>query len=220
MPSKAHQIFSRTFDRGNHVFSMSILLWRLMNDVDDEDYVPTVREYSDDSLGSDMGRSGIVIAVSAFDDYFTRRFCACVVPILKKQKPNKELADMLSSSGLDVFGSLELLSMKRPYRRIRSLVDRHLDTHVTQRFTAIDELYKALGIRNFSAGVEKRAKRKTLRQSVRKLVVRRHSIVHKGDLNSRGQVQDLSPKDTGKRLKDMRLFVDTAESIIDDRLKP
>lgn len=219
MTSRAHRRFATIFDRGILVFEMSVRLWRKTHEVEDDNYMPKVAEYNVDAFVSDMGRAGIVIAVSAFDDYFTRRFCEAVVPVLKKHKPNKHLAEMLSSAGLDVVGSLELLSMQRPYRRIRTLIDRHLESHVTQRFDKIDDLFNVIGLGKFSAGVQKRAKRSALCKSVSILVERRHSIVHSGDLNKKGVVVSLSPRDTRTRLNNMRLFVDTADSIIQDRLR-
>jgi len=216
MGSTAHERFTQIHGRGLRMVEVSIDLWKLKNQTTKS---PTDKEYNEDRVLPDMGRAGIVIAVSAMDDYFTRRFAECVVPLLKSRKFSKKLTNFLGDCGLDVSAALELLTMERPYRRIRKLVDDHLSRHTTQRFKAIDSLYEKTGLSGFSAGIEKRTKRRQLKVSVEKLVERRHDIVHKGDMNFNGRVSDLSYKQAIKRIEDAKLFVDTAEEIIAARMK-
>jgi hypothetical protein len=73
-----------------------------------------------------MGRASIVLAVSAMDQFFTRRYCELLVPFLKKHGPTDGLVDMLGSAGFDVREALIAIRMKRPYRRIRTLIEAHL----------------------------------------------------------------------------------------------
>jgi len=176
-------------------------------------------EYNRNSISSDMGRASIVLVVAAFDDYFTRRFSEDVVTYLKVHGVNDELVNMLSKSGLDLKGALALLAMDRPYRRIKTLIQTYFDTYTTQRFVAIDNLFLAFGIRNFSQNVQNKCHRKKMRRSIEKLVLRRHDIAHSGDLTKTGRLQVLDPEDTLYRTKLMIQFVEAADGILDNRLK-
>ena len=137
---------------------------------------------------SDMGRASIVLAVSAMDQFFTRRFCELLIPFLKKYGPTDGLVDMLGSAGFDVREALVAIGMKRPYRRIRTLIEAHLETYTTQRFGAIDKLFLSIGLKDLSENSERRTGRKTIRSSIEKLVERRHLIAHAGDVNSYGKL--------------------------------
>ena len=161
-----------------------------------------------------MGRAAVVIAVAAFDDYHTRRFSEALVPCLKKKGPTDELVELLGKAGVTLKDALELLSMERPHRRIRKHIDSYLSDLTTQRFISIDSLFGALGLRDFSSHVERKAGRKRMRRSIEKLVLRRHDIVHSGDLSQNGKLQELNPDDALMRMRLMREFVTHADQII------
>ncbi len=200
------------------MLTSSVGLWKnLFAEPTDPD--PTIDQYNSKQILADMGRAGIVIGVSAFDDFFTRRFSECVVPILKNGKAKTPLIEFLGNCGLDVTEALALLAMDRPYRRIRKLVDDNLERKTTQKFTEIDKLFKCVGLQTLSAMVETKTTRTTLKRSCEIIIARRHAIAHQGDLNKHGNLTKLSYKDSQKRLNDLKLFVDTANQIVDDKLK-
>lgn len=168
---------------------------------------------------SDMTRAAVVLAVAAMDAYFTGVFAERLVPYLKKKQTHrKTLVNLLHKAGLDTEVALELLGMERPYRRVRKLMDSYLALHVTQRIEVIDELFLAYGFKSFSEHVQRRARRKTLVASVQRLVRRRHEIVHKGDLNSHGTLQDIEPSAISRRVMHVVKFVSCADEMLQSQL--
>lgn len=168
---------------------------------------------------SDMTRAAVVLAVAAMDAYFTGVFAERLVPYLKKKKtPPKPLSELLQRAGLDTATALELLGMERPYRRVRKLMDSYLAQHVTQRVEVIDELFLAYGLKEFCKHVQGRAKRRTLLASIRTVVARRHQIVHKGDLNSHGKLQDIKASNIKTRVMHIVKFVSSADEILQKQL--
>jgi len=162
----------------------------------------------------DMGRAAVVLAVSAMDAFFTRRFSELLVPYLKSRGPTKGLTELLASAGLDTEEALVLIGMERPYRRVRSLASAHLARYTTQRFSAIDSLFSAYGLGQLCLNAMKRAKRKNLLRSVEYLVERRHNIVHAGDHNQQGRLVPFDFDEMKRRIAHMELFVDSADAII------
>lgn len=138
--------------------------------------------YNTLTAASDMGRFGIVLAVASMDDFFTRKYAEVMVKAIKRHGVNSKFTEMLEDAGLDLSGALELISMDRPYRRIRSIAQDYYRNYTTQSTHNIDKLYETLGVKNLSLHAQKRSKRKTLTSSVSELVRRRHKIVHAGDL--------------------------------------
>lgn len=168
---------------------------------------------------SDMGRASIVLGVSAMDQYFTRRFCELLVPFLKKNGPTEGLIEMLGEAGFNTKEALIAIGMQRPHRRIRTLVESHLENYTTQRFQMIDNLFISFGLKDFSSNAQKKTKRTSLISSITKLVERRHAIAHTGDLNRHGKLCPVDFKQLKKRFKDLEDFVTAADQIIDNRLK-
>jgi hypothetical protein len=76
---------------------------------------------------SDLVRSAVVLCVSAMDAYYSRRFLEIFVPFVKKHGVNQALHDLLTDAGLDATQAIEIATMKRPLRRVRTLVRRHLE---------------------------------------------------------------------------------------------
>lgn len=216
MPSKALTTFLETHARGKSMVDLSIRLYQAANDLDGN---PTVKQYNDGDFIADAGRAGIVTVVAAFDRYFTTRFSECVVPILKKEGPSDGLLKILADAGLDLKGALGLLHMRRPHRRIRALVDDHFSDYTTQKFHVIDDLFKSIGIVNLTVNAERKAKKKRLRIAIERLVRRRHVIVHAGDVDSRGRLRSLDPYDALKRIEGVRLLIEKADEIIENRLR-
>lgn len=143
---------------------------------------------------SDMTRAAVVLAVAAMDSYFTDVFAEHLIPFLKKKGATRAMVDLLKKAGLDTSYALRLIATKRPYRRIRTLIEAHLEYTTTQRTTAIDELFLAYGIKEFSSQVQKMKKRTKLLAAITRLVKRRNMIAHEGDMNSHRKVIPIDPK--------------------------
>lgn len=169
---------------------------------------------------SDMGRAAIVLAVSAMDQYFTRRFCELLVPFLKTHGPTPGLIEILAEAGFDTKEALVAIGMIRPYRRIRTLVEAHLDGYTTQRFEIIDRLFLSIGLKALCMNVAQKTKRKKIQSSIERLVDRRHEIAHAGDVNSYGKLTPIDFPTLKKRFEHLDLFVTSADEIIEARLKP
>ena len=167
---------------------------------------------------SDLLRAAIVIAVAGMDAYFTDVFAERLVLFLKKKGTTKDLINLLESAGMDVETALQLLSMQRPFRRIRTLVETHLNRHVTQRTKAINKLFKAYDIPDICENVEKKLKRKRLLREIEILVERRHAIAHDGDLNSHGKLADLNGTWVRNRMLDVQKFVAAVDEILQNQL--
>ena len=125
---------------------------------------------------------------------------------------------MLEKAGLDIETTLKIMTMDRPYRRIRTLIENYLDNHVTQRSEVIDELFLSYHLKDFSENIERLQNRRTLISSIRNAVTRRHQIVHEGDINSRGKLNSLTLKDIRRKLKDIVVFVAGADEILQKQL--
>ncbi|MDF7809532.1 HEPN domain-containing protein [Pontiellaceae bacterium B12219] len=208
--------FVQVYYRGQNMVQTSLDFYNALNKT--SGIVP-VDKFNQNNFYPEVCRGGIVTVVAAFDAYFTFRFSECVVPLLKKEGPSDGLVKLLSDAGMDLHAALGLLHMARPYRRIRSLVESHFSEYTTQKFTVIDELYLALGLKNFTDNVQKKSKRKTLKSSVQHLIRRRHAIVHSGDIDRHGKARMIDPYQILKKMDDAKKFVDNAELIVNSRMK-
>ncbi len=168
---------------------------------------------------NDLVRAAVVLAVSAMDAYFTDRFVEMLIPFLQQKGASDGLVKLLADARLDTRQALEMLSMKRPYRRVRSLVEAYLERFTAQRFGAIDSLFWAYGLKDFSKCVERTIGRKTIRRSIELLVLRRHQIVHDGDLNSHGKLVPIDGLKMFRRIQDIQKFVEGAESFLNKIIK-
>lgn len=162
----------------------------------------------------DISRVAIVLSVAAMDSYFTDVFSELLVPYLKKKGPTKDLIELLSVAGLNTKEALAILKLHRPYRRVRSLVNGHLEKCTTQQMDVIDKLFKCYGLKDLSRNAARRTGKKTLLSSIRKLIRRRHSIVHDGDRNSRGKYIPVKKSDIERRIKHVMELVSAADQIL------
>lgn len=168
---------------------------------------------------SDMGRTAVVLAVAAMDSYFTDVFVERLVPFIKKKGPTKDLAKLLSEAGLDTECALQLIVLRSPFRKIRRLVEAHLDKMTTQKFEIIDKLFAIYGFKDFTSNVAKYSKKgDRLLISIRKLVQRRHMIAHEGDVNSHGQPRGADPIEFERRIKVLVLFVSKSDELLYNQL--
>ncbi len=201
-PSKAYGTFERVAERSLNLLSLEKTF---------DEYQRGVPHELD---LSDLSRAAVVLAVAAMDAYFTDVFAENLVRYLKAKGAQKQLTRLLCEAGLDTATALELLAMRRPYRRVRRLIEAHLERHTTQRPDAIDQLFLAYGIRDFCERAQGLAKRRKLTASVRGLVERRHEIVHDGDINSHGRLQKIDRKQIRRKVEDVVKFVAASEQLL------
>jgi ATP-dependent helicase/DNAse subunit B len=162
---------------------------------------------------SDLLRASIVLSVSAMDAYFTNKFVDILIPYLKNKGPNKRLAKLLEDAGLDVEQALEMINMERPWRRIRTLMDAYLEKFTTQKAHIIDELFLALGIKDFTKHAQGIVKYRGLLSKIEHIVERRHEIVHDGDLNSYGKMRRISAREVAGYTNDIAAFIGGSERL-------
>ncbi|WP_355661309.1 HEPN domain-containing protein [Halomonas salifodinae] len=168
-----------------------------------------------DESDDDLFRAGIVLSVAAMDAYFTDRFCEALVPYIKKEGLNKGLKELLSNSGMTLEKSIEMFDNKRPKRVMSNLVRRHLSTFVTQNFKTVDKLHKCIGFEKpVTLSAQDQSKRKRLLGSIEKLVERRHKIVHAGDYNQHGRLNQIEYQKTFKRILEIRVLVINIERLL------
>ena len=162
----------------------------------------------------DMIRAAVVIGVAAFDRYFTAKFCDVLVPHLKKApKLSNDLLVRLEKAGLNTEFALQLAVSKRPYRKIRTIVQNSLSRFTTQRSSTIDALFVSLGLIDLSKNSQKKAKRINLNKRIQKLVEIRNDIAHE----AHGNAKNITSVDIRGRLEDLKLFVTNCDVIIDNK---
>lgn len=209
--SKAYQTYKQTFARSKDLLS----LYKRLRNVR---FVKEPKHLSHDEL-SDLLRSAVVLGVSSMDMYFTDVFVENLVPYLKKNGSTEPLVTFLTKAGLDAEAALDMVTMQRPYRRIRTIVEKYLDKYTTQHKDAINGLFNPYGIKNLCSKAQTKAKRSTLLRRVDKLIERRHLIAHKGDLNDHNRPKKISHDEISKLLDELDLFVKSADVSIADSLK-
>ncbi len=166
----------------------------------------------------DAIRAAVIISVAAFDRYFTTKFCDVLVPHLKsKAKPSKALVKILNEAGLDTEFALELAVARRPFRKIRTIVQNSLSRHTTHRTEVIDKLFLALSLKDLTKNAEKKANRANLRARIGKLVDIRNDIAHEAHIDTRGNPKHIHVADIRSRIQDLELFTNNCDQIIDSK---
>jgi hypothetical protein len=208
-PSKAYLRFESVIKRSLNLLTLQVKTKELIQ----------VSNPNVDIDLTDMSRASIVLSVAAMDAYFTDVFVERLVPFIKKKGPTKSLTDFLNQAGLDTACALQLLTMKRPFRRIRKLVESHLETVTTQKFEAIDRLVGVYNFKDFSTNVAKYSKKgDRLLLIIKQLVVRRHRIAHEGDLNMHGKPKQIEASDVRRRINAVVLFVAKSDELLHRQL--
>lgn len=208
-PSKAYFTFERTIERSLNLIVLQKPTERII----------IAHKTTSQVDSSDLLRAALVLGVAAMDSYFTDIFAERFVPYLKKKGPNKEMVILLEEAGLGVEMALEIITMRRPYRRIRTLVEDYLEKKVTQKLFVIDDLFLVFSLKDFTQNIARLKGRKTLLRSVTNAVKRRHKIAHEGDINSRGKLNRITVKDVKHKLTDIVLFVAGADEILQSQLQ-
>jgi hypothetical protein len=162
----------------------------------------------------DLIRASVVLGVSGMDAYFTEKFATLLIPYLKKKGTNDKLTALLAKAGLDTKAALEIISLDRPYRRVRKLADDYLSKYTAQQLWAIDNLFDAYGVLHISRKAAATVPQKTLLKKIQSLVARRHDIVHDADVNSNGKLKPIDPKSIEKALHYLDLFIQASEKYL------
>ena len=209
--SRAHQRFSLTHDRACTTIAARSLTLTLLEKHGRK--LTAGEQRAIDVAMSDITRSAITLGVASMDTYFTARFAEMLVPYIKKKGAKPSLVETLADAGLNTSQAIEMLTMEKPYRRIRTLIDAYLERYTTQRAEVIDKLFLCYGLKNLCSNAQKKVKRKNLIRRIELLVERRHKIVHDGDLNSHNRLNKIDHEEVLRQLKDVKVFVDSAHAI-------
>ena len=171
-----------------------------------------------DAHNDDIIRGATILAVAAYDRYFTAKFCDILVPHLKSSTViSKDLIKRLESAGLDTSFSLELIVSKRPFRKIRTIVQASLSRVTTHRSSVINDIFVSVGLKDLTKNAQKRAGRKNLEKRIQKLVDMRNEIAHEAHINAHGNAKTITSADIRLRIEDVELFVEHCDAIIDSR---
>ncbi len=163
----------------------------------------------------DLFRAGIVLCTAAMDAYFTDRFCEALITYIGRNGLNASLEKLLKDSGLDTETAVSMFDKKRPKRVLSNMVRRHLSMFVTQNFKAIDKLYKGLGFEKpITYLAQEKSRRKNLLRSLEKLIERRHKIVHAGDYNQHGNLNEINYNRLLRKIIEVRKLVQSVDSIM------
>jgi len=210
MPSsKAHTKFIKTIRRCESLVDS----YTRLQEIDQQNGVniPTPK---------DIIRGAVVLAVAALDTYVTDVFSEKLVPYLKIHSvPSEELINLLHKAGLGTKEALVLLTMDRPYRRIRTLIENYYGSYTTQKFDIIDEIFGRYSLKNITENAARKSGKISIKKSVGTLVERRHQIAHAGDYNSHGRLVEIDETKIGKRIGDLERLVNCMDEIICNRIK-
>ncbi|MBN72964.1 MAG: hypothetical protein CME32_27225 [Gimesia sp.] len=207
MPSKAHEKFLKTIRRCESLVES----YKRLQKIDHENGV-------DVPTPKDIIRGAVVLAVAALDTYVTDVFSEKLVPYLKNYNPDDELIGLLFDAGLDTKEALGLLSMDRPYRRIRTMIENYYGSYTTQKFEVIDLIFKPYRLKNITDNAAKKSGKESIKKSVGKLVERRHQIAHAGDYNSHGRIIDIDEGQIGRRIQHLEMLVKNMDEIVCNRI--
>lgn len=128
------------------------------------------------------------------------------------------MIDLLYASGLDTKEALNLLTMERPYRRIRTLTESYYASYTTQKFDVIDKIFKPYSLTQITENAAKLSGRESIKKSVEKLVERRHQITHSGDYSSHGRIIEIDEDQIAKRIDHLELLVNNIDKILCNRI--
>lgn len=165
----------------------------------------------------DILRGAVVLAVAALDAYATDAFSEKFIVYIKHKAPDESLVNLLSNAGLDVKQALMLLSTDRPYRKIRTMIEKYYSKYTTQKFDVIDDLFLQYRIADITANAERRSGFKRLKRSVELLIERRHEIVHDGDYNDWNRIKDIQEAVVERRITDLEILVKNMDYILENK---
>ena len=173
-----------------------------------------------ESPTEDILRGAIVLSVAAFDAYATDCFSEHFVRYIKDHKIDESVIKLLTDAHYDIKFSIELLKAERPYRKIRTLIDKYYAKVTTQRMEVIDSLFTIYHLDSitFNAANKTGRKPENLLKSINLLIERRHQIVHDGDYNDYCVPKSITKTDLN-RIELIKIFVDSMDTIIDSKFR-
>jgi hypothetical protein len=208
MHSKSYLKFQKTIRRCESLVDSYIKLQSI--DKQSQEAIPTPK---------DIIRGAVVLSVAALDAYITDVFSEKLVSYVKRYPSEPELVNLLFEAGLDTKEALTLITMERPYRRIRTLIDNYYSSYTTQKFDVIDKIFTPYRLKNIVSNALKKTSKAAVKTSINKLVERRHQIAHTGDYNSHGKIVDIDENQIAKRIKHLEIFVTALDEIVCNRIK-
>lgn len=164
----------------------------------------------------DLLRAAVVFAVSAFDMYAADRFAEHFIPYIKSHEPTKRDDKFLSDIGFTAKETILMIThtRKRPFRRIRKVLDEYLSRKPMQTFSSVNKLYGYYGLKDIIARADRKKKSTKLSTIVEKLVHRRHEIVHAADYNGKNALKSIAERDVRKGIEALSILVSNMDFII------
>ncbi len=124
------------------------------------------------------------------------------------------IRELLEDAGFGVKEALELLHEKKPYIRIRKILELHLEMYITQSVDKINKLFRAYGFKDICKSAEGKCRSTILITSAKKLVKRRHEIVHDGDYMKNGKLKSFNQDQITKQVGCMDKLVYACDEIL------
>ena len=173
---------------------------------------------SKDAIAADdILRSAVMLATAAFDTYVTDSFEEKFKAYVSTGHADEKIFDLLDKAGLNSKEAIGLLKMERPYRHLSTIIKRYYSKFTTQKMEVIDNVFSQYGIKNITLSAAKKSGKPSIKDSTTKLIRRRHSIVHGGDYNDQGNLQQIDKDKVLKRIDHLQLLVENMEEIIDSK---
>ena len=175
--------------------------------------------YRENVQNPDFLRAAVVIAVSGLDMYAVDRFMDEFVGYVKTHSIDETMVKLLEKRGLTLGVALDIIKCgsARPMRMLRTVIEKGYSKASMQSFDNIDELYSYFKLGKLTENAEKKAGRKSLRDSIEKLIKRRHEIVHAADYNGKNCLQEVKCERVFKRINDLKTFVESMDAIISNK---
>ena len=178
----------------------------------------------DSTRNDDLLRAAVVLGVAAMERYLKDRFLESFIPFLKAEqkrkgvgKWNKATDKLLLDSGIDTdfWKNSTLCPPKKILAKLSKKVRDYVRTRmVLQKRKSIEGLYTCYGIRDIIPFAEGRAERKTLWDSVEKLIKRRHQVAHGADYLYAGKLDGIDKKEIVRRLGHVSKLVNYIDEIL------
>lgn len=183
----------------------------------------------DSTKNDDLLRAAVVLGVAAMERYLKDRFLELFIPFLKYEqkrkgvgKWNKSTDKLLEESGIDTnfWKENSFCPATKIFAKLSKQVRDYVRSHmVLQRRGPIEGLYACYGIRDIIPFAEGKAERKTLWDSVEKLIRRRHQVAHGADYLYAGKLDSVDKKEVVRRLGHVSKLVNSIDEVLQLRFK-
>ena len=183
----------------------------------------------DTNKNDDLLRAAVVLGVAAMERYLKDRFLELFIPFLKDEqkrkgvgKWNKPTDELLAESGIDAnfWKENSLCPPNKILLKLSNQVRDYVRTGIVlQKRKAIEGLYTCYGMGNIIQFAVGKAERKTLWDSVEKLIKRRHQVAHDADYRYAGKLDDVDKKEIVRRLGHVSKLVNSIDEVLQLRFK-